>query len=88
MLVGLVGVVGREVVNDATVKRRSCEAKVFKRCSAEDQGDKLATTLGEDSGPMSSGFLLGCIGSNLLKKNVKKKDVLFGEKSNVLLKQP
>lgn len=46
VLAGLVGLVGPEVVNDATVKRTSCEAKVCKRCSAEDQGDKLATTLG------------------------------------------
>lgn len=88
MLVGLIGVVGLEVVNDATVKRRSCDAKVFKRCSAEDQGDKLATTLGEDLGPMSLGFFLGCIGSNLKENYVGKKDVLFGEKSNVLLNQP
>lgn len=77
MLVGLIGVVGLEVVNDATVKRRSCEAKVFKRCSAEDQGDKLATTLGEDSGPMSLGFFLGCIVSNLKEKLCGQKRMCF-----------
>lgn len=77
MLVGLIGVVGLEVVNDATVKRRSCEAKVFKRCSAEDQGDKLATTLGEDSGPMSLGFFLAVLSQTLKKNYVGKKGCAF-----------